>query len=162
MMMGSPMRRKSGRTLTLTAEGSLVDGVPKTPYNTHINNALLEQQMSEVILHTDGKGLWSNVAKAIRITDMQLGYINDEGDFGELRVYFDTETWDVNKDGLIYTDRLFERELRGFLTQHGLAGKNVDYSEQGMQGDDYVSCDVGEKFLKTWSAKFGIDLQAYA
>ncbi len=34
------------------------------------------------------------------------------------------------------------------------------YSEQGMQGDDYVSCDVGKKFLKSWAAKFGTDLAA--
>ena len=26
--------------MTLTAKGFLVDGVPKTPYNTHINNAI--------------------------------------------------------------------------------------------------------------------------
>lgn len=112
--------------------------------------------MQTVILNTDGKrGLWSNVARAVRIVDMQLGYVSDEGDFGELCVYFDTKTWDVKKDGLIYTDRLFERELQELLTAHGLAGKDVGYSEQGMQGDNYVSCDVGEKFLKSWAAKFG-------
>ena len=123
--------------------------------------------MSEVILHTDGlRGLWSDVAKAIRITDMKIGYIDEEFDpgqapeFGELRVYFDTETWDVSKDGLIYTDRLFEKELQEFLTQHGLVGKDVSYSEQGMQGDDYVSCDVGGKFLKSWGEKFGINWDA--
>ena len=112
--------------------------------------------MSEVILHTDGlRGLWSNVAKAVRITDMQLGYIDDEGDFGELRVYFDTKTWDISKDGLIYTDRLFERELQEILDAHGLVGKDVSYSEQGMQGRNYVSCDVGLRFLNSWFKKFG-------
>jgi hypothetical protein len=114
--------------------------------------------MNEVILHTGGGGYWSNTAKAVRVTDMQLGYLNDEGDFGELRVYFDTKTWDVNEDGLIYTDRQFERELREFLTQHGLEGKDVSYSEQGMQGDNYVSCDVGGQFLQGWTAKFGTNI----
>jgi hypothetical protein len=56
---------------------------------------------------------------------------------------------------LIYTDRQFQNELRVFLNQHGLVGADVDYSEQGMQGDDYVSLDVGRKFLKSWEAKFG-------
>ena len=123
--------------------------------------------MSEVILHTDGKrGLWSNVAKAIRITDMKIGYIDDEfapgghPSFGELRVYFDTKTWDTSEDGLIYTDRLFQKELQEFLTQHGLVGNDVSYSEQGMQGDDYVSCDIGSKFLKSWGEKFGINWDA--
>jgi hypothetical protein len=117
----------------------------------------------QVILHTDGKrGLWSDVAKAIRITDMQLGTGTIwEGDtldeaFGELRVYFDTDTWDTSKDGLIYTDRLFIKELQEFLNAHGLPGADVCYSEQGMQGDDYVSLDAGGAFYKAWMQKFGV------
>ncbi len=115
--------------------------------------------MQTITLNTGGGGYWSNTAQAVTIVDMQLGYISDELDFGELRVYFDTETWDVNKVGLIYTDRQFERELREFLTAHGLVGKDVSYSEQGMQGDDYVSLDVGKKFLDSWRAKFGTNLE---
>jgi hypothetical protein len=115
--------------------------------------------MKEVILSTGGGGYWSNVAKPVHVTDMQLGYISDEKDFGELRVYFNTKYWDVRKDGLIYTDRLFEKELREFLNEHGLVGKDVSYSEQGMQGDNYVSLDVGKKFLDSWSAKFGTNLE---
>ncbi len=116
--------------------------------------------MSKVIFNTNGNGLWSDVAKSVEVVDMQLGYVADELDFGELRVYFNTDSWDVSKDGLIYTDRQFERELREFLNAHGLPGADVDYSEQGMQGDDYVSCDIGKKFLRAWAAKFAVDLQA--
>ncbi len=105
--------------------------------------------------NTIGDGYWSEVSKPVRITDMQIGYINDERDFGELRVYFD-KTWDVRKDGLIYTDSLFLEELRSFLNTNGLAGDDVDYSEQGMQGDNYVSLDVGKPFLDSWSAKFNL------
>lgn len=118
--------------------------------------------MKPVILHTDGlRGLWSNTAKAVRITDMQLGLgtvWEDEPDdvFGEFRVYFDTATWDVNTDGLIYTDSGFLNELRAFLYAHGLPGDDVCYSEQGMQGDDYVSFDAGSKFYKAWMQKFDI------
>ena len=104
--------------------------------------------MTDVILNTGGGGYWSNTQRAVRITDMKLGYLSDEGDFGELRVYFDTKTWDVNEQGLIYTDRKFERELREFLDTQGLVGKDVSYSEQGMQGVDYVSMDVSENFLR--------------
>jgi hypothetical protein len=115
----------------------------------------------DVIFNTDGGGLWSSVINAqIRITDMKLGYVNDELDFGELRVYFDTATWDVNELGLIYTDRLFLKQLREFLDSHGLPGKDVSYSEQGMQGDDYVSLDVGKLFLDSWAKKFDVNLQA--
>ncbi len=117
--------------------------------------------MSKVIFHTDGKrGLWSDVAKAITITDIQLGrgtqWENEKDIFGELRVYFDTATWDTRKDGLIYTDRQFIKELQQFLDAHGLPGKDVCYSEQGMQGDDYVSLDAGTKFYKAWMSKFGV------
>ncbi len=86
---------------------------------------------------------------------MRLGYVDEDKDFGELCVYFDTKTWDVNADGLIYTDRQFQNDLRAFLNTHGLPGADVDYSEQGMQGDDYVSLDIGRKFLQAWEAKFG-------
>ena len=112
--------------------------------------------MTKVIFNTDGKrGLWSNVAKAVEIVDVQVSYCDEEKDFGELRVYFNTATWDVNEDGLIYTDNGFKAEMQTFLTAHGLAGADVDYSEQGMQGDDYVSCDIGKKFIASWEAKFG-------
>jgi len=62
----------------------------------------------------------------------------------------------VDYDGLIYTDKQFIKDLREFLDAHGLPGKDVCYSEQGMQGDDYVSLDAGTEFYKAWMQKFGI------
>ena len=109
----------------------------------------------ETVLNTCGDGYWSEVAKAVRITDMQLSYCNEERDFGELLVYFNTEDWDVERDGLIYTDSAFLDELRDFLITHELSD-DVDYSEQGMQGDNYVSLDVSEAFIKAWDAKFNL------
>ncbi len=112
--------------------------------------------MEKVIFNTSGTGYWSNVAKAVEIVDMQLGYVSDEGDFGELRVYFNTDTWDVKQDGLIYTDKQFKLDLMQFVKEHGLV-VDLCYSEQGMQGTDYVSLDVGADFLRSWAAKFGVD-----
>lgn len=103
--------------------------------------------------NTAGDGYWSNVKQAVRITGMNLGYVADDKEFGELRVYFNTEDWDVNTDGLIYTDSSFEEELNAFLTAQGLC--EVHYSEQGMQGDNYVSLDVDGDFIKLWEAKYG-------
>lgn len=111
--------------------------------------------MEQVNFETDGGGYWSDVAKDVRIVDIQCSYDPDYKEFGELLVYFDTKDWDVNVDGLIYTDKLFMSYLRNFCTEQGL-GTDVSYSEQGMQGDDYVSCDVGADFIKRWEAKFGI------
>ena len=111
--------------------------------------------MQTVRFHVGGNGLWSNVEGSVEIVDMTVPYINDEGDFGELCVYFNTDHWDVNIDGLIYTDKQFMEDLKAFLTAHGLS-TDVSYSEQGMQGDDYVSCDIGREFITAWDAKFGI------
>lgn len=103
-------------------------------------------------LNTDGRGYWSDVAKPVQTRKISVDYVNDEHTFGELRVHFNS-SWDVNKDGLIYTDSLFLRELRKELITAGFtkaAAADVDYSEQGMQGDTYVSLDVGKKFLAAW------------
>jgi hypothetical protein len=101
-------------------------------------------------LNTNGNGYWSTTKAAVEITGLQLSYLNDEMDFGELRVRFNTNTWDVNKLGLIYTDKQFMRELKELLTNLGFDASDVSYSEQGMQGDAYVSCDVGECFINTF------------
>ena len=101
-------------------------------------------------LNTNGKGYWSRKATAVEITGLQLAYTNDELDFGELRVFFNTKTWDVNKDGLIYTDKQFMRELKELLVQKGFDTSDLSYSEQGMQGDAFVSCDVGQCFINTF------------
>ena len=101
-------------------------------------------------LNTGGGGYWSNTKAAVEITALQLSYTNDELDFGELQVYFNTATWDTSKLGLIYTDKQFMTELKELLTAKGFDSSDVGYSEQGMQGDAYVSCDVGERFINTF------------
>jgi hypothetical protein len=113
-----------------------------------------ERCMEKVIFNTAGNGLWSRTAKSVEIVDMRLGYVDEDKDFGELCVFFNTDTWDVTKDGLIYTDKLFEAELNAFLATHGLPA--VSYSEQGMQGEDYVSLDAEGDFISAWEAKFGV------
>lgn len=122
--------------------------------------------MSEVIkelpftftLETDGSGFWTAKEKDVQATKIELDYDDEpmeEGDelTGELRVYFDTKTWDTSYDGLIYTDKQFMDDLRGCLEVLGLDDEDIYYSEQGMQGNDYVSLDVGEKFITSWTFK---------
>lgn len=100
-------------------------------------------------LTTNGKGLWSRANKIVKTRDLSLSVFDE--DFGELRVQFDTSTWDTNEDGLIYTDPLFLEQLKEALNEAGLWADDVDYSEQGMQGDDYVSLDVGSDFINSWN-----------
>ena len=101
-------------------------------------------------LNTAGDGYWSRKQTAVEITHLQLAYTNDELDFGELRVRFNTATWDTAKDGLIYTDSLFLEDLQLLLDSLGFDSSDVSYSEQGMQGDNYVSLDVGQCFINTF------------
>lgn len=96
-------------------------------------------------IETSGTGLWSAVRKEVTVIGYSVPYCNEESDFGELRVYFDTATWDVNEDGLIYTDEQFLDAVR-----EAFATDDIEYSEQGMQGDDYVSFDVGSEFLSMY------------
>jgi hypothetical protein len=113
-----------------------------------------------IILNTDGKGLWSRQAKPVIVTglDCIITKMEDEDKlFGELMVRFDLASWDIDKHGLIYTDDQFLEELHTFLKSQGFtveASNDVSYSEQGMQGDEYVSLDVSSEFCEEWLAKF--------
>jgi hypothetical protein len=106
-------------------------------------------------LHTNGMGYWSRTAAAVDIVKLDLQYINDDQTFGELCVYFaqddfSANEWDVETDGLIYTDKLFLQELRAYLQTIGFSeaeAMDVSYSEQGMQTNNYVSLDVGALFI---------------
>lgn len=96
-------------------------------------------------IDTDGSGLWSRKAKTVEVTHFTVPYCNEECDFGELRVYFDTDSWNVDSDGLIYTDKAFLDAIR-----EAFATDDIEYSEQGMQGHDFVSFDVGREFLQMY------------
>lgn len=116
----------------------------------------------DFVCHTNGKGLWSRKAAAVDITKLLLDTWDYEGknDSGNLKVYFNTNDWNVEKDGLIYTDPLFERELNQKLKKLGLLG-NIGYSEQGMQGRDFVDFDVSSAFIKQFFKLNGVDSKEY-
>ncbi len=111
--------------------------------------------MQTVKFNVSGDGLWSKVKGSVEIVDIRLGYVAEDKVFGELCVYFNDKHWNVNIDGLIYTDFGFITDLCNFLAVHGLNNLDLEYSEQGMQGDDYVSFDIGAEFITAWEAKFG-------
>lgn len=106
------------------------------------------------VCNTDGSGYWSSKKKQVRCVGLELSYYNEDKSFGELRVFFDCDTWNVHQDGLIYTDALFEKELTQELNKFGLYGYDISYSEQGMQGDNFVSLDVGKDFIQSWYEVF--------
>lgn len=101
-------------------------------------------------LETDGSGFWSKEVATVGVTHLQVPYIDEDEDFGELRVYFNTNMWRIDRQGLIYTDQRWLNELCDALSLRGYDTRDIGYSECGMQGDDYVSLDVGEKFIASW------------
>ena len=100
----------------------------------------------ERTLHTDGSGLWSKYITAVTTTRLVFRRVGSK-DFGELQVYFNTKTWSTRKHGLIYTDKLWLAELHAEFAKLNVNVEDLDYSEQGMQGDNYVSLDAGGKFI---------------
>ena len=95
-----------------------------------------------MIFRTSGKGLWSDRVADVKITDIVFLV-----DYAEVRVYFDVSSWNTETDGLIYTDDQFVKDVN----QHIQTRFNgcVCYSEQGMQGDDYVSFDMNQALLNS-------------
>lgn len=101
-------------------------------------------------ISTSGNGFWSKAIRSVRVNRLEIAYVDEEGEHAELRAYFTKNSWNTLEHGLIYTDQRFMREIRAQLTHIGLPGGGVDYTEQGMQGDDYVSFDCGKRFINAW------------
>ena len=103
------------------------------------------------VTRTDGRGYWSTVArKSIRIDRVAIASVSDDGEYGELRAYFDESEWNVESDGLIYSDQAWMKSFRSCMATLGFSVQAlaaISYTEQGMQGTEYVSLDVGQDFL---------------
>lgn len=105
---------------------------------------------------TSGTGLWSKAENIevpilkIEVTGKGMNWLGAQ--YGSVNVYFDTSVWTTDEHGLIYTDEGWLEEFKKLLaaryeyTEDAL--KTVTYSEQGMQGSDYVNLDVGPRFLR--------------
>ena len=99
---------------------------------------------------TYGDGLWGDVT--LLDTDATLNFTC--GDlFGEDEFYFGEGTVNLNyaprNEGLAYTN-----ELEDLITQRikDLYGLDSGGSEQGMQGDDYLSLDIYTELEATQAA----------
>ena len=92
---------------------------------------------------TNGSSLWSSDKKKVKVYKLYPstvwdGYVTFEASFLK-------KDWNVNKLGLIYTDKLWIKEFRNNLVKLGVPrgiANTIDYTEQGMQGDNYVSLET--------------------
>jgi len=101
------------------------------------------------ICHTFGKGHWTHTRSPVIITDLRLYHYTDE-EYGELEVYFDTESWCVSRDGWIYTDPNWLADFQRLMVSSGFtieAARSIEYTEFGMQASDYVSLEVNSQFI---------------
>ena len=116
------------------------------------------------VCNTDGNGLWSREKKAVKIHKIDILFYHidsEEGYTGELAAYFNKRSWQLSKHGLIYSDKLWIRQFRKELKNLGFSDKAVhdlDYSEQGMQGDNYVSLDCEIKFINSFKSLITVTL----
>jgi hypothetical protein len=133
--------------LNSKAKGSKMQNVTRTEDGYMLNITVNK------MFTTCGDGYWSNIAKEVFVESINMSIstenINDEGEEaeycdGDLQAYFTEETWN-DSYGLIYTDSEFLACVRTALIEAGISievAEDVCYSEQGMQGDEYVSMDA--------------------
>lgn len=95
-------------------------------------------------VQTGGDGLWSSRSAIVEVTKLTIKW--EGGSVVEINASFDPNTWNVEHYGLIYTDKLFLEGLRLKISE--LCGNNtiIDYTEQGMQGEDYVSLECNDRY----------------
>lgn len=116
-------------------------------------------RLIDITATTNGRGFWSREIRKVNHKKMQLSCFGKDPDlefaygYYELRVFFNQKNWNTKKHGLIYTDRQWEKDFKRELINMGFsksAVKNCNFSEQGMQGDNYISLDAGPKFAKDY------------
>ena len=118
------------------------------------------------------RGLWSTVAKGVKVrhANFLVSYDDEDNTWsgglagtvhydgsGEDGTWFDggdvetaliNKTKDKESDGMIYTDTAFLDNLFKYMVEHCDFDMDLqeyldfDYSEQGMQDDEYVNLDV--------------------
>ena len=120
-------------------------------------NKNIVKLVKSITATTNGKGFWSSEKRDVNIKSIEIDSITDDN--GEeievggnrtpammyLRVYFNRKDWNVEKHGLIYTDEKWIAQLRKGLREIGVTATGLEYTEQGMQGDDYVSLSIYKK-----------------
>jgi hypothetical protein len=111
-------------------------------------------------LHTSEDGLQSirNTKKEVSVYGLSIDSIHntpgEDGDgFADLMVYFHVKTWDTRKEGLIWGDDLFIKELKEELKKIGFSQEAVNHiywAESGLQGRNYATFETINPFAKEY------------
>ena len=119
-------------------------------------NAEVITRYTDFTIPTAGNGYWSDKIADVRFIRMDVIKYQptdpEDPNWGELRLYFDPESWNIETDGLIYGDYGFVEKFKEYIASIGVMNR-LSYSEQGMQGDDFVSFDVHPDFIESFERK---------
>ena len=125
----------------------------------------------ETTIKTNGTTLYARTTDAekpvpVKVTKVELIAYNNNFDGWNLYVkaYFDTKTWNVGNMGHLVTDKGFAKNFRAELEKQGYpvgTPRNLSWSEQGMQGKNYVMFDIysggnNKGVEKEWIDKFKV------
>lgn len=90
------------------------------------------------------RGLWGANAEPIEfeVSEAEVVYGDAESEHGFVSLNIRLKDYRADQRGLIYTDPTFMESLQAVLAQAGMTGEGINYSEAGMQGDDFVNLDV--------------------
>lgn len=106
-------------------------------------------RLDKVKCQVNGHGLWYYGQP--RKYDCVVHVHFDEENAHALRIYVVPKGYKPDKVGLIYTDEGFLKDIKEFFKALGMpAWSEVDYSEQGMQGDNYIDMEVYSKKAVKW------------
>lgn len=105
------------------------------------------------IAETDGKGLWTNLKRQVKIVGITVSHVDTEDlNFMCFEAHFNKKTWNTHHHGLIYTDRRWIKEFRRIMRDKFALSvdcvEDIDYTEQGAQGEGYVSLCIGKNSKK--------------
>jgi len=98
-------------------------------------NKLLGQKVKA--FGSKGQGYWGTSSRVhtYKINDIVIED-PDDNTYDNFRIYL--EKYNSTKDGYIYTDNTFEANINELIKDLG----DLDYTEQGMQGKNYVSMTI--------------------
>jgi hypothetical protein len=105
-------------------------------------NSILNFNQNELVVKTNGKGFWSKKSVLVEIKKIELIVATSET---FVFVYWAPNAWDIEEDGLIYTDSYFKQDLKKQLSilHPEINWGSLSYTEQGMQGLEYVHMILG-------------------
>lgn len=134
----------------------------------------LKKYIAQGTANIAGDGLWSETHRwsvqglRIKLLPEDIFWFDEVDEIGNpilvgnINAYFDPRDWNVKELGLIYTDSEFEKDVRQILKTAGFRYyRDLAYSEQGMQGSDYVNFDVGRKLATELDTKGFIEVTKY-